>query len=165
MDVLTERVAKALAKRHGDNWDDIPDHKGHWTERRGQFGGRFRDINERFRCDYLDEAEAAIEAMQAGWRPIETAPKVGTFLVYLPEEFLRPFQVMYRTERTTVIGGAFAFDMSKPTHWMPLPAPPVEAKSEVNLPFERLPQHAGDPGVGPVPPEPETISIDAAKTA
>jgi hypothetical protein len=61
---MRERVARALAKRHGDNWDDIPDHKGHWVKERGYFGGRFRDVNERFRCDYLDDAEAAIEAMR-----------------------------------------------------------------------------------------------------
>lgn len=64
MSEMIERVARALAERHGDNWDDIPDHKGHWVKERGYFGGRFRDVNERFRCDYLDEAEAAIEAIR-----------------------------------------------------------------------------------------------------
>lgn len=64
MSEMIERVAKALAKCHGDNWDDLPANKSHWTAQRGQFGGRFRDVNERYRCDYLDEAEAAIEAME-----------------------------------------------------------------------------------------------------
>jgi hypothetical protein len=59
-----------------------------------------------------------------GWQPFDTAPKVGAFLVYLPSELSRKYQVMYRTERTVIIGGAFAFDMSKPTLWMPLPEPP-----------------------------------------
>ncbi len=54
------------------------------------------------------------------WQPIETAPKVGELLVYLPEEH-RKFQVMYRTERVTIIGGAFGFDVSKPTLWAPIP--------------------------------------------
>lgn len=58
-----------------------------------------------------------------GWQPIETAPKVGVFLVYLPDE-LRKFQVMYRNERgVTIIGGAFGFDMSKPTLWQPIEGP------------------------------------------
>jgi hypothetical protein len=54
------------------------------------------------------------------WQPIETAPKVGEFLVYMPDEH-RKFQVMYRNERVTIIGGAFAFDMTKPTLWAPIP--------------------------------------------
>jgi ribosome modulation factor len=29
----------------------------------------------------------------------------------------------------------------------------------VNLPFERIPQHASDPGFGPVPPESNVVSI------
>lgn len=74
------------------------------------------------------KAEATIDAAPAPsaaqWQPIETAPRDGEFLVYLPEEH-RKYQVMYRTERTSIIGGAFAFDMSKPTDWMPLPAPPA----------------------------------------
>lgn len=64
MTEMIERVARALAERHGDNWDDMPNDKGHWVRERGQFNGRFRDVNERFRCDYLDEATAAIEAMR-----------------------------------------------------------------------------------------------------
>ncbi len=64
------------------------------------------------------------------WQSMETAPKVGEFLVYLPEEY-RKFQVMYRTERMTIIGGAFAFDVSKPTLWAPIPeiSPPTAAPS------------------------------------
>ena len=57
------------------------------------------------------------------WQPIETAPKVGVFLVFLPGE-RRKFEVMYRAENTSIVGGAFGFDRSAPTHWMPLPHPP-----------------------------------------
>lgn len=67
---------------------------------------------------------AALGDSVPAWQPIETAPKGGQFLVYLPDEH-RKFQVMYRNGRmAAVIGGAFAFDMTKPTHWMPLPTPP-----------------------------------------
>jgi hypothetical protein len=55
------------------------------------------------------------------WQPFETAPKTGEFLVYMPGE-QREFQVMYRTERYAVVGGAFLFDLSeKPTLWAPIP--------------------------------------------
>jgi len=55
------------------------------------------------------------------WKPFETAPKVGEFLVYLPGEY-RKFQVMYRNELTSIVGGVFAFDLSEPALWAPLPA-------------------------------------------
>ena len=28
-----------------------------------------------------------------------------------------------------------------------------------NMPFERIPQHAADPGFGPVPPEPKVVEL------
>ena len=56
------------------------------------------------------------------WRPFETAPKTGEFLVYMPGEAVRKFQVMYRTERFAIVGGAFLFDLlEKPTLWHPIP--------------------------------------------
>jgi hypothetical protein len=57
------------------------------------------------------------------WQPIETLPDEGQFLIYLPEE-IRQFQVMYKNHRFSMIGGDFGFDLTKPTHWMPLPEPP-----------------------------------------
>jgi len=59
-DDMIERVARAIA---GEDWDDIPDNKSHWVKKRGWFGGRYRDVNERCKDDYLAEARAAIEAM------------------------------------------------------------------------------------------------------
>ena len=61
-DDMIERVARAIA---GEDWDDIPDNKSHWVKKRGWFGGRYRDVNERCKDDYLAEARAAIEAMRA----------------------------------------------------------------------------------------------------
>jgi hypothetical protein len=59
--------------------------------------------------------------MSSEWQPIETAPEEGQFLVYLPQEH-RKYQVMYRIGPSmSVIGGAFSFDMTKPTLWMPIP--------------------------------------------
>lgn len=59
-----EKVARAIAQENGDNFDNIPAHKPHWTRERGQFGGRYRDINEPFQSCYLSMAEAAIKAYE-----------------------------------------------------------------------------------------------------
>jgi hypothetical protein len=61
---LLERVARAIAEENGDNFDDLPLAKWHWTEKRGEFGGRFRDVNEPMRSDYEAMANAAITAMR-----------------------------------------------------------------------------------------------------
>ena len=60
---MVERVARAIADMQGDKWDEIPKHKTDWVRRRGNFGGRFRDVNEPFRFDYEDMARAAIRAL------------------------------------------------------------------------------------------------------
>lgn len=52
----------------------------------------------------------------------------GDFLVYMPNE-KRKVQNAYRVGekgQLLVIGNCFDFDISKPSHWMPLPAPPKE---------------------------------------
>lgn len=72
---------------------------------------------------FAEGLRSLISAQQT-WQPIETAPKTGDFLVYLPDEH-RHFQVMHRTERMSIIGGAFAFDISKPTHWCSIPEGPA----------------------------------------
>lgn len=60
-----------------------------------------------------------------GWQPIETAPEDGLFLVYMPNEPPHSmFQVARWHPNAKVIGHVFAFDLTKPTHWMPLPSPP-----------------------------------------
>ena len=64
MSEMVERIARAIAKRHGDDFDAIPADKYEWTQNHGQFGGRFRDVNEPYKVDYLDMAAAAIEAMR-----------------------------------------------------------------------------------------------------
>ena len=63
----------------------------------------------------------------SGWKPIETAPKEG--LVLLAAEFDGPgnwrIKVGYRDDGPYSFWGWRIFGASwKPTHWMPLPAPP-----------------------------------------
>jgi hypothetical protein len=66
----------------------------------------------------------AAEKVVAQWQPIETAPKDGEFLVYMPEERTK-FQVARFHQNVKIIGNTFAFDLTEPTHWMPLPASPT----------------------------------------
>jgi hypothetical protein len=61
-DQLVEKVAKAIALENGDDLDEIHEHKPDWIDRRGEAGGRFRDINEPFKSDYMEMAKAAIQA-------------------------------------------------------------------------------------------------------
>lgn len=60
------------------------------------------------------------------WKPIETAPKRGVFLVWMSKPILGSSVYPMNRSNITTIGQAFAFDMeNKPTHWQPLPAPPT----------------------------------------
>ena len=55
-----EALAKIIASAMGDNYADAFKNKERWIAKRGQSGGRFRDVNEPFQSDYLDAADAAI---------------------------------------------------------------------------------------------------------
>jgi hypothetical protein len=55
-------VARAIAEANGDNYDAVPTSKSEWVKQRGQFGGRFRTVNEPYQGDYDDMAEAALTA-------------------------------------------------------------------------------------------------------
>lgn len=61
-DERIEAAARAICAKANDNWDDIPESKQDWTNKRGQFNGRFRDVNEPYRLDYLAMVTAAIDA-------------------------------------------------------------------------------------------------------
>lgn len=74
----------------------------------------------------LDHGKALSEAL-GGWLPIETCPEDGEFLVYMPDGS-RKIQAARWSPNIKTIGTAFAFDLTKPTHWRPLPPPPTSAK-------------------------------------
>lgn len=57
---LVRDMARAIAEGLGDNFDYAHDSKPHWIETRGESGGRFRDINEPRKLDYLDAAKDAL---------------------------------------------------------------------------------------------------------
>ena len=76
----------------------------------------------------LWNTRAALAAPASPWLPIESLPAEGEFLFYLPGE-RRKIQAAQVRPNVTTIGGCFAFDLTKPTHYMPmppLPAGPVE---------------------------------------
>ncbi len=58
------------------------------------------------------------------WKPIETAPEEGDFLVYMPTDERLPIQAAHWSKNCKVIGGHFHYDQEPVTHWMPFPAPP-----------------------------------------
>ena len=58
-------VAKAIAEEQGDVFANAFKNKQRWIAKRGESGGRFRDINEPFQHDYLDAADAAFEVIRA----------------------------------------------------------------------------------------------------
>ncbi len=69
-------------------------------------------------------------AQAEGWQSIETAPKEGVFLVFMQDEVrpARRMQVANWHPNVKLVGGLFAFDCAKVTHWMPLPNPPTSAE-------------------------------------
>ena len=66
------------------------------------------------------------------WQPIKTAPKDGSkILVYLPPREKSDGSGVWDAVYTVshwYAPGRYWWDhsMSKPTHWMPLPAPPIQ---------------------------------------
>lgn len=70
------------------------------------------------------------------WRSIESAPRDGTpMLCYLPKPRLQSVghfsigtckQTLNSRDMWVFGGSVFGFDAGKPTHWMPLPAPPEQ---------------------------------------
>ena len=67
-----------------------------------------------------------------GWQPIETAPEYKAVLIYVPP--FDPMQGVRSGRYGTWMVGAQSFvgrDLPvgyRPTHWMPLPAPPDAAR-------------------------------------
>ena len=55
-----ETLARIIASAMGDNYADAFKNKQRWIAKRGESGGRFRDVNEPYQSDYLDGADAAI---------------------------------------------------------------------------------------------------------
>jgi hypothetical protein len=78
------------------------------------------DQGRKHATDTLRQAAAALR--ESEWRPIESAPK-GELLIYWPAVEGRNAKIpMIRVDH------ANSTPFRKPSHWMPLPPPPEEAK-------------------------------------
>lgn len=72
---LVEAVARAIGEVAGFPFDDAFEHKAAWVRAHGEKGGRFHDINEPFQSEFLEYAQAALEAIeQAGFRIVPVEP-------------------------------------------------------------------------------------------
>lgn len=80
---LIEKIARDLADALGDNFDYAFNSKPEWTAARGETKAGFRDVNQPFKPDYLDAAQAALTAiMDAGdGVPSEVAWKLANKIV------------------------------------------------------------------------------------
>ena len=87
------------------------------------------------RADTLryDDARVARVLISEGWRPIAEAPKDGTFLLlWIPTATGARWSIGYWNAKRGEPCWWEPYTMRvKPTHFMPLPAPPVEAALEV----------------------------------
>ena len=68
----------------------------------------------------------------SGWQPIETAPWDTAVLVFIPDSAICEFEIAHRSaddpdgDWYSYIHLGGPIDVA-PTHWQPLPAPPVSA--------------------------------------
>ncbi len=60
---LIEKIARDIADALGDNFDYAFNSKPEWTAARGETKAGFRDVNQPFKPDYLDAAQAALTAI------------------------------------------------------------------------------------------------------
>jgi len=59
-DSMVEKMARAIARGLGYEWDTLYASKGEWTKDRGSR----HDINVPYKPDFIDAARAALEAMR-----------------------------------------------------------------------------------------------------
>lgn len=88
-------------------------------------GDMYSDLRDAL--SYIPEIRAALEAMQ--WRPIETAPKDGSYILCMSIGHTlykgvvqEAISMCYFNNEWVAFNGDGDFHC--PTHWMPLPTPP-----------------------------------------
>jgi hypothetical protein len=123
-DEMVERARAAYAKVKRFYTADFPE-------------GSIRSVADLDRNDdnaWREALTAAIAAMkQAGWQPIETAPKDGSYVLLYDDRYLHSdtsyliaqWDGDYWWGHRTKSGKCFIW--REATHWQPLPAAPTEA--------------------------------------
>ena len=114
--MITETMVEAACRALATNMSAIP-----WDE-----------YGEENRCDVRKGMRAALEAADAAaWQPIETAPKDGTdILVSMWEDHQLVVVSFDETQPKSKfpwlgVPDGPGYAASAPTHWRPLPEPPV----------------------------------------
>lgn len=80
---LIEKIARDIADALGDNFDYAFNSKPEWTAARGETKAGFRDVNQPYKPDYLDAAQAALTAiMDAGDGVQQCDREAAAVLVY-----------------------------------------------------------------------------------
>lgn len=73
-----------------------------------------------------DKGEICLEREIGDWQPIETAPKNGSCILAWCEQYHSPVTMKYYGN----LGWMIDYDLGRmkyqPTHWMPLPKPPIK---------------------------------------
>lgn len=142
---LMREAADALrssSPAHGDNlrqWlQDYTERQRALIEARGK-GGQHTGQSPSITPSVLRELEWMLRNSTSspaqGWQPIESAPKDCEVLLYGPTQFGGHGIAQGAWNR----GGAMHMPywmggIHQPTHWMPLPAPPVAAPAEGEVP-------------------------------
>jgi len=127
-----ERVARAM---HDPNTI-----KRHWEPHDALARRPWNELTAADRSRFLSYARAAIAAMpQAGWQPIETAPKDRQIILsrifggIIHQIDVGGWEVSPGRDDPGGYDPPFAdwtsnYGIEEPTHWMPLPEPPQEKK-------------------------------------
>lgn len=66
-------------------------------------------------------------AIVAEWQPIETAPKDGTRVLIADEDVWMAVARFWPCNMFWIEDAASGMKLNQPSHWMPIPAPPVHA--------------------------------------
>ena len=78
------------------------------------------------------ERDAALAQVSA-WQPIETAPRTSMILAH-SDGMVR--LVIWESGRWVQVGATIEQGWFVPTHWMPLPAPPVDSNTTPSTPVD-----------------------------
>jgi hypothetical protein len=114
-----------------EQWKQVPENATEPMQKAMQIAVMLRkSMNDVWRAGLAEVADPP-PAVAKGWQPIETAPKDGT--VVLLAGCRKPVAAAWLEDEIDWWHvddnkrGPFALRGPGPTHWMPLPAPPLSA--------------------------------------
>ncbi len=92
--------------------------------------GRISDKEYKDLHDAFTKLETALDSQGSGWMPIADAPKDGTHVWMIGENWEHPLPMWWSCAEAEDPGAWYCRTVhnGKMTHWMPLPSPPKEPK-------------------------------------